>query len=231
LPRGCKVLSRRTHGKSFWATTGRIDVELEDGAKQSYFIKVLSRDSAKDIVHGEFESMKEIYKVVPTFVPKPIAWGTYESAPETSFFLCDFKEMKGDMPDPIEFAALLAKLHRNSRSPTGKFGFDTTTYAGNLPQMVKWEESWERFFANSLRYALDLEISTKGPDKELEALIPLLFGKVIPRLLRPLETGDRMLKPSLVHGDLWYGNSGINIADGQPLVFDACSFYAHNECR
>ena len=37
------------------------------------------------------------------------------------------------------------------------------------------------------------------------------------------------MKPSLIHGDLWYANSGIDIETGKPLIFDACSFYAHNE--
>lgn len=39
------------------------------------------------------------------------------------------------------------------------------------------------------------------------------------------------MKPSLIHGDLWYANAGIDIDSGQPLVFDACCFFAHNECE
>ncbi|GAB1200665.1 hypothetical protein APSETT444_010039 [Aspergillus pseudonomiae] len=95
--------------------------------------------------------------------------------------------------------------------------------------MNEWEDSWEVFFAKNMRMALDLEIKAKGPDPELDYLIPILFDKVIPRLLRPLESDGRSVKPSLVHGDLWYGNSGIDVQTGEPLMFDACSFYAHNE--
>jgi protein-ribulosamine 3-kinase len=61
--------------------------------------------------------------------------------------------------------------------------------------------------------------------------IPILFDKVIPRLLRPLESEGRSVKPSLVHGDFWYGNSGIDVDADEPLIFDACCFYAHNECK
>lgn len=39
------------------------------------------------------------------------------------------------------------------------------------------------------------------------------------------------MKPSLVHGDLWFANSGIDVGTDEPLVFDSCSFYAHNECK
>jgi fructosamine-3-kinase len=135
------------------------------------------------------------------------------------------------MPDPRKFTARLAELHQKSKSPNGKFGFHVTTYSGNLPQKTDWEESWEVFFSKIMRQALELELQAKGPDPELEVLVPILFDKVIPRLLRPLESEGRTVKPSLVHGDLWYGNSGIDVETGESLVFDACCFYAHNECE
>ena len=62
-------------------------------------------------------------------------------------------------------------------------------------------------------------------------MIPILFDKVIPLLLRPLENDGRSVKPCLVHGDLWFANSGIDITTNKSLVFDACSFDAHNECK
>lgn len=183
------------------------------------------------MVHGEFESMKAIYTLLSDFAPKPIAWGTYKTIPDTHFFLCEFREMIDDMPDPHKFSARLAEMHQNSESPNGKFGFHLTTYSGNLPQMTEWEESWEAFFTKNLRWALKLELEAKGPDPELDVLLPVLFDKVIPRLLRPLESEGRSVKPSLVHGDLWYANSGIDVDTDGSLIFDACCFYAHNECK
>lgn len=138
---------------------------------------------------------------------------------------------KEQMPDPEKFTARLAELHQKSHSPTGKFGFHVTTYSGYLPQYTQWEESWEVFFSKSLRVALDLEIKTKGYDAEFDVLVPVIFDRVIPRLLRPLESEDRSVEPTLVHGDLWYGNSGVDKASGECLVFDACCFYAHHECE
>ena len=151
------------HGVSFWANTGRIDVELSDGSSQSFFIKVLSGETGKNMVHAEFESMNAIHSVTPEFAPKPIAWGTYESIPDTHFFLTEYREMILDMPDPDQFAARLSALHQNSKSPTGKFGFHVTTLAGNLPQYTDWEDSWEVFFTKNFKQALDLEIKAKGP--------------------------------------------------------------------
>jgi protein-ribulosamine 3-kinase len=216
---------------SFWANTGRIHVELADGSPKTFFIKVISKEQGKNMMYGEFESMKTIHTLLPDFAPKPIAWGTYESIPDTHFFLCDYREMIDEMPDPPRFASRLAALHQNSISPNGKFGFHVTTYSGNLPQMTEWEDSWETYFAKSLRKALDLELEAKGDDPEFNVLVLIIFNKVIPRLLRPFETEGRSIKPSLVHGDLWYANSGIDVDSHEPLIFDACCFYAHNECK
>lgn len=194
-------------------------------------MKPINREIGKRMVHGEFESMKAIYEVSPTFTPKPVAWGTYQCLPDTHFFLCEFRNMKEEKPDPGEFGSRLAALHQDSQSPNGKFGFHVATYSGNLPQVNDWEDSWEVFFTKNLKLALKFEIEAKGPDPELDTLLPVLFDKVIPRLLRPLESGGRSVKPSLVHGDLWYGNSGIDTITGELLIFDACCFYAHNECK
>ncbi|KAK0639450.1 Fructosamine kinase-domain-containing protein [Cercophora newfieldiana] len=232
LPEGCKVTSTDDHGVSYWAKTSRIDVLLSDGTPQTFFIKVVSKDQGKNMVHGEFESMRTIYGVLPELIPKPIAWGAYDAVPETYFILSEFRDfydIEKTMPDPDTIGRLLATLHQKSNSPNGEFGFHVTTYLGNLPQYVAWDGSWEAFFASSMRYALKLEKERKGPDKELDDLSEILFKKVIPRLLRPLETEGRRVKPSLVHGDLWYANSGVDRNNGQNLVFDACSFYAHNE--
>lgn len=208
-----------------------MDILLLDGTSKSIFIKVTVKETGKNMVMGEFESMKAIQNVCPSFVPEPIAWGAFTTIAETYFFLCEFRHMIANKPSPQAFGSLLHDLHDTSISPTGKFGFHQTTYAGNLPQFVEWEDSWESFFAKSMRQALDFEIQRKGYDEELEALSSVLFEKVIPRLLRPLESEGRTVKPSLVHGDLWYGNSGIDVQTNQPVVFDACCFFAHNECE
>jgi fructosamine-3-kinase len=231
LPEGSRVISTEGHGVSFWGNTGRIDVQLVDGRPKTFFIKVVSQDVGKNMVHGEFESMKAIHTLLPDFAPKPIAWGSYQTIPNTHFLLCDYRDMVEEMPDPHKFTARLAALHQNSKSPNGKFGFHVTTYSGNLPQMNEWEESWETYFAKSMRLALKLEEEAKGHDPEFDVLVPILFDKVIPRLIRPLESEGRSVKPSLVHGDLWYANSGIDMDTDESLVFDACSFYAHNECK
>ncbi|KAK5357625.1 hypothetical protein LTR20_011179 [Exophiala xenobiotica] len=39
----------------------------------------------------------------------------------------------------------------------------------------------------------------------------------------------RVLKPYLIHGDLWEENTGLNLDIGLPVVFNASVTYVHNE--
>ncbi|KIW52117.1 hypothetical protein PV05_07782 [Exophiala xenobiotica] len=74
------------------------------------------------MLQGEFQLMKAIYNLLLDFVPKPNAWGTYQSNPDTHFFLCEYRETADDMPDPENFSVQLALLHKNSESHTDEFG-------------------------------------------------------------------------------------------------------------
>ena len=58
----------------------------------------------------------------------------------------------------------------------------------------------------------------------------MLFDQVIPRLLRPLGTEGRSIRPVLVHGDLWQGNVATNAETGVPTSFDPAVWWVHNEC-
>ena len=164
LPKGCRILSTEPHGMSFWASTGRINIELADTkAVQCFFLKIISNEVGRNMMRSEFECTKAIYTLTPDFVPKPVAWGSYKLIPNTHFYLCKFHEMSGEMPDPYEFTARLAELHQKSNSPEGKFGFHMTTFNGNLAQLGGWESSWEAYFTKSMQLALELELKVKGP--------------------------------------------------------------------
>lgn len=183
------------------------------------------------MVHGEFEGQKALYEAVPQLVPIPIGWGTYASDPNIHFFLCSFVEMSDDIPDPHKLCAMLAELHRKAISPNGKYGFHTITGVAAVPQKVDWKDSWEAFFTELLKETLDAEEKSQGSDPEMTKLKEAIFAKVIPRLLRPLETGGRSIQPRLVHGDIWDGNTSTDIVKDMPVIYDSTCLYAHNECK
>ena len=77
----------------------------------------------------------------------------------------------------------------------------------------------------------EFEKAAHGPNQEMETLKQALFTKVIPRLLRPLETGGRTIQPCLIHSDLWPGNAMLDADTGETMVFDSCAFWGHNEAE
>ena len=139
--------------------------------------------------------------------------------------------MHDDDPDPEFLPQALAELHHKAIAPDGEHGFHVTMSSGGLPVKLAKSQSWEDFFFRYMRYMMTAEQIAAGPrTSEMVRLLNALFNRIIPRLLRPLETGGREISPVLLHTDLWAGNSGIDV-EGLPIIFDPCSMYGHSECK
>ncbi|KAJ4300150.1 hypothetical protein N0V88_002819 [Collariella sp. IMI 366227] len=184
--------------------------------------------------------MSLLYSVMPEMVAEPLAWGEYKEAEEVYFFVCRFHEFSDGVPRVTAFPKLVAEFHRRSKPPgpaqskTGKFGFDMITYGGRNPQDFPLCDTWEESFTRGLGKLFDLEAEThKGEEggDDMQRLRKGIMDKVIPRLLRPLETEGRTLTPTLVHGDLWDGNASVDGTTGQSMFFDATPLWAHNESQ
>ncbi|KAH0536564.1 hypothetical protein FGG08_006572 [Glutinoglossum americanum] len=231
LPPGTKVLSIAPHGASLWVQTVRIDTRLPDGTIKIYFKKGGSGERGRMMMEGTFESETAFYSFAPKNVPKPVGWGTYKSDTNSHFYICDFQDMIEDLPDIRKFPALMARIHLDSmgKSPTGKFGFHVTTHLANIPNDNSWRDTWEEWYSAAIRRMLELEEKSRGSDPELTEISKGLLEKVIPRLLRPLQTGGREIKPCLIHSDLWPGNVMPDAETEEPIIFDSCAFWGHNE--
>lgn len=196
-----------------------------------YGFKVAYGETGRIMLRGEYESSKIIYGLMPDFIPQPFGFGRYKDpSPATYFYLSAFVAMDvATAPDPAEFTGRLAHMHKISKSPTGNFGFHVATCDGDRAHVVEWQESWAVFFRNLFLGVCDLDLKRNGPWPEYERAIQQMANKVIPRLLDPLQAEGRQLKPCLIHGDIWEGNMGINLETGHSLLFDAGSYFAHNE--
>lgn len=180
---------------------------------------------------GEYEGCKALYKALPDNVPRPVATGVLAGDPTKHFYLAEFRHMSDEMPRTPELVAVVAKLHQSTESPNGKFGFHVTTCGGNYPVDTSWCDTWEEFFTRIMKHTMEKERLIHGPNDELDRLSPMILQRVIPRLLRPMESGGRKLRPVLIHGDLWHGNVAIGDGTNAPVLYDPCAFYAHNECE
>lgn len=77
-------------------------------------------------------------------------------------------KMAENLSNPHNFAACLAALHQNSKSPKGKFGFHVNNCMSNLPLNSEFEESWEKLFTKNMRHTMQLELAAQGSELEFE---------------------------------------------------------------
>lgn len=98
-----------------------------------------------ELAEGHWESETNLYRFIPEFVPRPVAFGTYKSQPDRHFFLLDFVDIiEDEIPAAEGYVAPIAALHLRSmgKSPNGMFGFCVKTWFGDLPYANEWETSW-----------------------------------------------------------------------------------------
>ncbi|KAI1769315.1 Fructosamine/Ketosamine-3-kinase [Hypoxylon sp. FL1150] len=228
LKDGDRLVSVEQYDSSRWASVAKVDIETSECLPSAYFLKVLKTEDAAERVLGEYMAMLEIYNTLPDFAPQPRAYGKCADE-DAYFFLCDYLTIKHDLPDPVRLGKRLAELHKKSKSPNGKFGFQVTTFDGKLPLNTTWESSWTLFFKKLMHDVYMLDMSVNGFWKDLDDVMQVTLEKLIPRLLDPLTADGRTIKPCLIHGDLWESNIGTDTKTGQLYIFDACSYYAHHE--
>ena len=184
------------------------------------FIKKNTDPIARTMFEGEMASLLAIEKTKSLRVPHPIAVVNNPEGPG-AILVMEYLDMTY-LSDQAELGRALGRLHIDNRMKEGteeyidKFGFGVVTCCGSIPQANKWDSSWVNFFEHKLKEQGDLL-----NDPDLMELLPQLLDK-IPSLFEGIE-----VKPSLVHGDLWSGNAAQ--CHGQPVIFDAASFYGHDE--
>ncbi|KAK7985432.1 Fructosamine/Ketosamine-3-kinase [Apiospora saccharicola] len=154
------------------------------------------------MAESEYKGMSMLKHVMSQMMPSPDAWGAYKDKPYTWFYLC----------------------HKRP----GDFGLDLVTYGGRNPKYFPPSGSWEETFSKGLQWTFDMEEKTQGPDEDMRRLRDEVMTKVVPRLLRPLETEGMKIIPTLVHGNLWDGNASVD-ETGRLVIFDATPLYAHHE--
>lgn len=113
----------------------------------------------------------------------------------------------------------LARLHKKQSE---RFGFAHDNYIGPTVQPNSWSDSWPDFFAEKriahLLGLLDagkkLDTDSRRTGDDFCSRLPQLIG--------------HELSPSLVHGDLWSGNS-LRSDNGTPALIDPAVYYGDAE--
>lgn len=196
------------------------------------------------MLRGEHHSAADVTALMPGFSPIPIGWGVFDSDPDLVFFLQFFHRMDHEISDMAKLTKTLAGYHDKSQTkfedmtagkgrPEGYyFGYYVQTHNRKLGQDNTWTRTWEEYFVRNMRIMLQYgeDVGGEWPQK-IQELLPPLFEKILPRLLRPMEMEGRSVTPSLLHGDLWVGNTCTDLDRELAIAYDACCFWGHNECE
>ena len=114
----------------------------------------------------------------------------------------------------------LGEMHLNSTESNPKmFGYPVKGFIGITDQKKGWEDNWIDCFLN-LRIIPQLSILKSD----------ILEEETIKKIEKKIKLELAYHKPmnSLVHGDLWSGNVGIE-ENGKGVIFDPASWWADNE--
>ena len=148
-------------------------------------------------------------------VPEVIA---YKNIQNIEILLIEWINMQNF--DQKKLGKGLGEMHLNSSESNPKiYGYPVEGFIGITDQKKGWENNWIDCFLN-LRITPQLSILKSNVlDKET---INKVKEKIKSELLnhKPINT--------LVHGDLWSGNVGIE-KSGKGVIFDPASWWADNE--
>lgn len=168
-------------------------------------------------------ALNTISSSVPGFAPKALHVGSLKNG--GAFLVTTFMNLKSSSSKHnVLFAKKLALLH-STNSPNNRFGFPVVTMCGATEQDNTWEDDWETFYKERrLKFIIDKCLKKYPSNKELKELGKIVVDKVVHHLLKDIE-----VKSSLIHGDLWSGNWGIDSDTNEPVVYDPAAYYGHNE--
>ncbi|EOR00030.1 hypothetical protein E3P81_02220 [Wallemia ichthyophaga] len=216
------ALKERGHSGSYKIIGSK--VHLDDG--NIFLFKSAPRSSAEQMI-GEAMSISDMSSALPGICPALID-SSLDSDDSDFYMLTEWHDLGGSGSRMMELGKELAQMHLNGTEKSGRFGYKMPTYCGETKFNNTWSDNWIDFLNNDRFLYLFEQICGKNGSRDVEIwkLGQTLMNKTVPSLLSGID-----VKPSLLHGDLWAGNASFSRTTNRPVIFDACSFYGHNEAE
>lgn len=206
---GCTSTVERTPGRTRRAL--RIDT-----GDAPLFVKLLPADRA-EVFAAEMEGLALLQDTGCFRVPAARGSGTAGDVAWLALEWLDLKPVSTD-EDGRAFGKALAALH-NVRGEL--YGLPRDNWLGDSRQENGASTTWPLFYAQKrLRPQLE-QLIAEGMRGELIRNLQGIVERV-PALFLEYRPAA-----SLLHGDLWHGNTGM--VDGQPAVFDPAVHYGDRE--
>ncbi len=186
------------------------------GNNKRYFIK-LNHARFIHMFEAESSGLAEILQTNTIKVPQPILSGIIN---EYAFLVLEHIDLTPtNQHSDIQLGQQLAALHKK---PQPFFGWHLDNTIGLTTQINKSKEHWPSFWqTNRLNVQLTLAKNNGANSKlietgeELSNALPLFFTSYSPA-------------PSLLHGDLWSGNTSMT-KQGLAIIYDPACYYGDRE--
>ena len=174
---------------------------------------------AMDLFEVEADALEALHDHAPPellVVPRPLGLCRTEAH---AVLLLPWLEI--GVRDQTALGRGLALLHQSSSlaAESHGFGWHRDGFIGAGPQPGGWRDRWGDAFTQ-LRLLPQLKLA-RSWGLTLEDCLPVLEALAT-------HLNRMVIKPSLVHGDLWGGNAG-GLSDGRGAIFDPASWWAHHE--
>ena len=181
-----------------------------------YFIKTNQSSHAHDMFTKEGLGLKAISSTGSIRAPKVIAVNQYLSY---AFIIMEYVEPKNlEINDYANLGFQLADMHLNHMS---EFGWTSNNHIGVLPQSNRECASWPEFYATE-RLTPQIKLAVTKGFLEYDEV------PIFERMTGVIHDIMPLVKPCLLHGDLWSGNYLIS-KNGIPYMIDPAVYYGHHE--
>ncbi len=180
----------------------------------NYFLKT-NKAELSQMFSAEFDALNTIRKQQCIRAPKPFLHGK-----TTHFCYLILEHITLQTPvDYRKFGSQLAQMHLTTDA---SFGWHRNNTIGTTLQCNTNENDWPEFWK---KHRLDVQIELAIADNQNTGLIDQLvrLNSVCDRLF-----GNRVVKKSLLHGDLWTGNYAADEKQ-EPVIYDPASYYGDHE--
>lgn len=190
--------------------------EIGGSGLATWFMKC-GPPSHLDMFQKEMKGLELMARCDAVHVPK----GCFaEVIGDRSVLVMEFIPMRAvDSRSALRFGEALAALHLVKAQA---YGLDHDNYIGSTPQFNQPAWNWWTFFCEQrLQPQLKRALSSgfgKTPGSRVQRLID-----AVPALL-----GAHSPPASLLHGDLWSGNHGVD-EQGKPVLFDPAVYFGDGE--
>ena len=161
------------------------------------------------------ENLRKFINQENLIIPEVIA---YKNINNIEILLIEWIDMQNFNQKKLGKGLGEMHLKATESNPT-KFGFPVDGFIGTTDQTKGWENNWTDCF-------LKLRIMPQLSILENNFLNKETINKLKEKI--KLELLDHKPINTLIHGDLWSGNVGME-KDGKGVIFDPASWWADNE--